>query len=187
MYRLCTDVLNSQGTSEDDLGLSVIVSLRADRWLGRGQHITSPMMSLAEALQVQSRIFKARSISWMALRTEWVNLMLKKKRSLRTGLSVVEAQSRADVARQDALKRKLAPALRRVIAALGEEQYRKARALKSKLRKVALEKRQKELRARRAERARNQVSKAKWHWMRRRDLTTEEMMLGLPQVLPNHA
>jgi hypothetical protein len=187
MYRLCTDMLSSQGTSEDDLGLSVIVSLRADRWLGRGQHIISPMTSLAEALQVQARILSARNISWMALREEWVNLMLKKKRSLRSGLSVMEAQSRADVARQDALKRKLAPAVRRVIAALGEERNRKARALKLKLRKVALEKRQNELSARKALRARSQALKAKWQWMRRRDLTTEEILFGSPSVIPNHA
>lgn len=187
IYSLCKDVFKSHGISEDDLGLSAIVSLRADRWLGRGQHITSSMMPLAEALLAHARLLHARNVSWMALRSEWVRLMLDKKRALKIGLSSVEAQSRADDARQIALNQKLARILGKVTVALGEERQRSIRALRSKSRKIKMEIRQKKLNTRNAMRARNQASKMRWQWLKRRDLTTEEILFGVPPLQPKRA
>jgi curved DNA-binding protein CbpA len=187
IYSICKDVFKAHGTSEDDLGLSAIVSLRADRWLGRGQHVTSSMMPLAEALRAHARLLNARNVSWMALRSEWVRLMLNKKRALKIGLSSAEAQSRADDARQIALNQKLARVLGKVTVALDEERQRTIRALRSKSRKIEMEIRQKKLNARKAMRARNQASKMRWQWLKRRDLTTEEILFGVPPVQPRRA
>merc|ERR1711988_1065687 len=62
--RVCERTLEDFGTSEQELGLRVFVSLRAEEWLGRDTHITSPVMMLSEALEVQSRILQARQTSW---------------------------------------------------------------------------------------------------------------------------
>jgi hypothetical protein len=113
--------------------------------------------------------------------------MLNKKHALKIGLSPAEAQSRADDARQIALNQKLARILGKVTVALGEERQRTIRALRSKSRKIEMEIRQKKLNTRNAMRARSQASKMRWQWLKRRDLTTEEILFGVPPLQPKHA
>lgn len=101
VYKMCLDILDSNATSEGKLGLCVFVSLRADRWLGRRYHITSPVLPLSKALTVHSHLLRARQTSWDALREEWVHMMMWKRQSLSAGLSRKEAETLADAARRD--------------------------------------------------------------------------------------
>merc|ERR1712054_566075 len=127
--QICGSTLQDFGTSEQELRLRVFVSLRAEEWLGRDVHITSPVMVLADALKLQSRILKARQTSWAELRAEWIKLMRIKKRGLSSGLSTSEAERFADAARQRALNKSLSGLVRRASRALQDEIRQKARQL----------------------------------------------------------
>lgn len=181
--RVCTSTFTSLGTSEHKLGLCVFVSLRAEEWLGRDFHITSSVMCISEALEVHSRVLRARRVSWEALRAEWVHLMRHKKRSLRTSLSLSEAQALADAARQTALKKRLTHAVCRAMRSLEKEGQQKIKALKSQARHSSSEKRRMRLEAATAALSQRRAMKERRRWLRRSDLTTEDLLRGPPTDL----
>jgi len=181
--RVCTSTFSSLGTSEHKLGLCVFVSLRAEEWLGRDFHITSPVMRISDALEVHSRVLRARRVSWEALRAEWVHLIRHKKSSIRTSLSLSEAQALADAARQTALKKRLAHAVRRAMRSLEKEGQQKIKASKSQARHSSSEKRRVRLEAATAALSQRRAMNERRRWLRRRDLTTEDLLRGPPSDL----
>merc|ERR1719310_765600 len=100
LNQLCREVLLKNGTSEEELGLSVYIRLRAPQWLGTCGDIASPVMALGDALRLQSRLLRAKHTSWKALRAEWVALMRSERRVRIKMRSLEEAQAIADTARQ---------------------------------------------------------------------------------------
>lgn len=181
LKRICIDALASFGASEHELGLRIFVSLRADQWLGRGHHITSPIMCLSEALEVHARVLRARGTSWEAIRAEWVRFKQQKQRSQKRAFSGSEAEHVVDAARRSVLERHFARTARKAALALHVEQMKRTRLLKKQARRDKSEKRQARLVAMAAAAERRRETEERWRWLRRRDLTTEELLRGPPR------
>lgn len=92
--------VNDAMGSEEDIGLSVFVSFRAAKWLGKNVTITSPVLDLHAALVLNSRLLCARQTSWSALRAEWIEVMKHKRHIPSKMRSLMEAEALADEARQ---------------------------------------------------------------------------------------
>lgn len=146
--------------------------------LGRQVHITSPVMSLSRALEVHSRILLARRTSWAALRAEWICLMQHKKTFQVPGSSPCRAQSVADSARKRALKKLLTKAALKATKTLQHEHRRKVRALQMQARQDAAEQSRMKSANRAAALLHKQALRQRVQWLRRRDLTTEELLCG---------
>lgn len=99
LSQACSDVLVAHGKTESELGLRVIVRMRASQWLGTGLEIRSPATSLGDAAALQAPLLQARASSWEAFRAEWVHLMLSRK-----NVCLAEAKAIADKARADCLR-----------------------------------------------------------------------------------
>lgn len=121
VLRVCESVLQSNGTSENELGLRAWVHIRAPRWLGSRCRISSPATSLASAAQVHARLLRARATSWESFRAEWVRLLKMRKR-----FSPDEAETFVDIARFATLKEHLGRALKGVQRALDQRSRQRA-------------------------------------------------------------
>lgn len=121
--QVCEAVLQSNRTSEVELGLRAWVHLRAPRWLGSQCRIGSSVTTLASALQVHGRLLHAKATSWECLRAEWIHLVQVRKQ-----LPLKEAESIVDRSREATLKEQLARALKDVQRILSREGQRKARS-----------------------------------------------------------
>jgi len=115
ILRICRQVLEACGTSEEALGLSTFVMMRATQWLG-STRIVSPTTSLRGALETRARLLHARATSWEALRAEWIALLRAMDRKM--PLSVQAAEAIVDAARRDAMRGQLSRALGAVEHAL---------------------------------------------------------------------
>lgn len=104
-------VLINNGTSENKLGLSVFVCMRADKWIDRSKTINSPVVTLADAVAIHSQLLQAQETSWESLRAEWVALMLRTRQAQAKRLSVADAEAVADNARHGLLKCQFAKTL----------------------------------------------------------------------------
>lgn len=100
------------GLALDSLDLRVYIFMRADEMFSRPAVITSPVMSLASALEVHARLARARRESWEQLRATWVPLMRSTQRAKRTALSDSEACAIANRARLSLLERRFTRAAR---------------------------------------------------------------------------
>uniref|UniRef100_A0A7S4R4M8 Uncharacterized protein n=1 Tax=Alexandrium monilatum TaxID=311494 RepID=A0A7S4R4M8_9DINO len=173
------EVLCACGTSPEKLGLAVYVSLRADRWLGRRFHITTPVLPLLDALRLHSRLLRARDLSWEALREAWLSAPRPKR-------SAPGAEARAREARWQALGRQAARAARAAARALDAVSRGAARERREALRAAASSSRAAAGAARAAAAARRRAAglrRERWRWLRRKDLTTEELLRGPPAEL----
>lgn len=119
VYQTCEAAFKEMATSETNLGLRAFAHIRATSWLGLRIQITSPSTTLRAALDAHARLLVARATSWELFRTEWIHLMLEKKR-----FTLTEAEAVADGARQTELQYQVAKALRGVEKALNKEQRR---------------------------------------------------------------
>lgn len=115
--------LAESGFTEDTIGLSVFVHLKATQWLGDCP-IISQVLPLVDALKVHTQLLCARKKSWTALRAEWIGLIRAKKY-----VSETEAASIADNTHRAALACRFATASRRAQRAL--------RTAATRVRKVA--------------------------------------------------
>merc|ERR1712232_273026 len=106
-------VLEANGSSEQGMDLKVFVSMRADQWVGRKHHITSPVMSLENAARLQARMLAARNHSWSAFRAIWIELMVCKKI-----ISVSHAARLIDEARSSLAMKQLAKTMQDAMKAL---------------------------------------------------------------------
>lgn len=107
-------VLSEQGTSMKEFGLSMYVEMRAPEWVDSSHHITSPVVSLAEAVDLRSRLLLARSTSWDILCAEWIDLLQRG----RNGRSLEEAKSYVHQARRNFVEKRLSHAASSVERAL---------------------------------------------------------------------
>merc|ERR1712178_197148 len=149
---------------------------RAEEWLGRDVHITSPVMVLADALKLQSRILKARQTSWEELRAEWIKLMRIKKRGLSSGLPTSEAERFADAARQRVLNKSMGGLVRKASRALRDELRQKARQLSRQAHQRKMRERQLRLDKKATKAVLRERMSAKLGWCRARHLTTDELL-----------
>lgn len=118
MLQACEVVFKEMATSETYLGLRAFVHIRAQSWLGQSVQITSPSTTLCAALDAHARLLAARATSWELFRTEWIQLMVEKGRTL------TEAEVVVDGARQTELQHQVVKALRGSEQALNQEQRR---------------------------------------------------------------
>jgi len=181
--RICRRVFADNSISAQEIGLSVFVFMRVDKFLGRNFRITSPVMPLADALVLQSRLLHARQTSWDSLRTEWVLLMQRAK-----GLSELDAEAVADKARQDFLEQRLAHALRCVDRGLKLKERRAVAAARAWAREHRKSTKVHAAAAARLERYASKQRQRLWVARRRwsgkvRELTMDNLMGGLPPYL----
>jgi len=187
--RFCSifaEALREHGTSEDTLGLGVFVYMRADEWIDRSRTITTPVMKLPHALEMHSRLLRARRTSWASLRAEWAPLLRCTQLAQKQGVSLVEAEAMAESARRGLLERQCKQAVCSVERAMARKRGRAAkmfrecmatrrRAVKALAAEAAKEQK--------LEQKRRELKLARWQWLRRADLTMAEMLDGPPQHL----
>lgn len=95
---LLEGVVAANGTSGSEMGIKAFVSMQVRPWLGNKCFIISPVMELTEALELQARLFRARRMSWLDFRAEWVKLMQRKRCAHSKVHSAEEAERIADAA-----------------------------------------------------------------------------------------
>merc|ERR1719389_1002538 len=95
---VCKNILVANGTSESELGIKAFVSMQVRPWLGSKCFIISPVMELTEALELQACLLRARRMSWLDFRAEWVELMQRKRCAHSKVHSAEEAERIADAA-----------------------------------------------------------------------------------------
>mmetsp|Transcript_121884 Transcript_121884/g.339842 ORF Transcript_121884/g.339842 Transcript_121884/m.339842 type:complete len:417 (-) Transcript_121884:130-1380(-) len=184
--RLCSEVMEERGTSEERLGLGAFVYMRADEWIDRSRVITTPVLKLADALAVHSRLLRARQTSWASLRAEWASLLCRTRLARKRGLSLAEAEATAERARRGLLERQLRQAARALERALVRKQRSTTTALKKcerAHRKAVKGLATQAAQERVAAKHRQQLRDARWRWLCRADLTTAEMLRGPPEHL----
>lgn len=187
-YDIFLTVLRTNNTSEEEMGLSAFIYLRAGHWLVQSCTIISPVMPLREVLQVHCRLLRARRTSWQDLRAEWVELLQSKHHAIAKRKSLREAEAIADAARASALKIQLAKAASNVCKALDFEEVQTARRCKVLMQREAC----KERRAAKAKfaevtmqrgvaKAQKEAWKERKRWLRESDRTIGDIMHGPPR------
>lgn len=164
----CTfkSVLDENNTSEQEINLHTFVYMKAAPWLHQSTPITSPVMSLVDAISVYTRLLSAMSVSWEKLRAEWVRLLLCKRRGraqARQARSQTEAEDLADRARD---------------FALGKQWKRVESSVRSAVRRA---------KARAASVKRGEMRQQKHRlqqqrWLRQKDLTMDDLLGGRARV-----
>jgi len=160
VYDIFCRVLDENATSEEEMGLSAFVYLRAGHLLEQSCTIISPVMPLREVLQLHCQLLRARRTSWEELREAWVGLLQSKHQAISKRKTLGEAEAIADAARASALKIQFAKAAGTVSRALDAEELRAARRCKLLLQHEAL-KACRVVRAKRSEQATVQREAAK--------------------------
>lgn len=95
---LLEGVIAANGTSGSEMGIKAFVSMQVRPWLGSKCFIISPVMELTEALELQACLLRARRMSWLDFRAEWVELMQRKRCAHSKVHSAEEAERIADAA-----------------------------------------------------------------------------------------
>lgn len=181
------ECLARNGTSEKKMQLRAKVRVRASHWMGT-KRVSSPLMRIAQAIALRSKLLHSRRISWDSFRSECVPLLqrLKYHRAGQTHRSHEQAELVADKAwascaiRRQAFeegrKKMIMRVLQSVRLALDlEERWAakaKARILMAEKRRAGLVK---------AEKMQNRDELRRW--LRRSDLTMEEIIQGPPEHL----
>lgn len=178
--------LHTAGSSLEELGLSVFVFMRADEWISRPATITSPVMTLEDAVATHSRLCKARQTSWEHLRAEWIPLMMQTQHARLQRLSQEQAMAFADRAHIKLLERRLQSAVAAAESALSRRYRIESKAAKVKALAELQARREKAAAvasiSRAAARKRREWA-ARRRWYCNRHLTMEEIMQGPPKLL----
>lgn len=182
-YAICLQVFHENCTSEHEIGLGAYVYLRAGHLLMQTCTIISPVMPLAEVLELHCMLLAARRTSWAELRAAWVKLMQCSHQPANKRKSLHEAEAIADAARADALESQLVRASKNLERALSLEELHtlhrrkmlakhQARGLrkKTKDRKIVM------ISERRAARERGKAFKKQWQLCKGSDLTIDDIM-----------
>lgn len=184
-YAVITKLFQEIGTSEEELGLSAYIYLRAGRWLVQTCTIISPVMPLFEAIKLHAQILRARRTSWQDLRTVWVKIMQSTRQHFGKRKSLRQAEAIADAARASALKMQLGKAVKQVEKALDLEELRTQRARKKTAKQQVAQARREAKAKRAAALAEQQALKMKldaWkerlQWKRVSHLTMDDIMYG---------
>jgi len=121
--------LIERGTSERSLNLHTFIYLKAAPWLHVSTTITSPVLPFSDAVLIYTRLLSAQSSSWEEFRSEWVALLLIKRKNPGKGRHVTsqkQAEAIADEARRFALVKQLKRAELGVKVAVRNEKARTA-------------------------------------------------------------
>lgn len=185
-HKVFTDVLENAGVTQEDLGLSVFIFMRAEEWIGRFATITSPVMPLKDAVAAHSRLVVARQLSWAHVRAEWVHLMLQTQQARTNHMTPTHAEAVVEKVRVTFLQHCLKRAVKSAERAIKTRQHLKlkvaklhARAQRQKAKETTTAARA----AKRAARERLEELAARRRWYARADLTMEEMMQGPPRQM----
>jgi len=186
-YQVCLDVLRANNTSEEKLGLSAYIYMRAGHWLLQSCTIISPVMPLSEAVALHCRLLRARETSWKQLRAEWVQLMQCARHPAAKRKPLHEAEAIADAARASALKIQLARAVISANKALEIEDLRAIHRRRVETRRNAREERAAAraksatmVAQKRIAKTRLEARKELRRWERKSDLTMDNIMHGHP-------
>mmetsp|Transcript_38581 Transcript_38581/g.106259 ORF Transcript_38581/g.106259 Transcript_38581/m.106259 type:complete len:568 (-) Transcript_38581:214-1917(-) len=207
----CQKSLAGHGLSSDDIGLKAFVRMRVPEFVAKVS-ICSPTLALDKVLEWRSRLHVARKIGWPAFRDVWVELLQCERFHRSRTRSEQGAQAFVDMIwKSHALyraRREVHRARREAHAATAEEERRTKRKERCLLRaqswvlraraQVAREEKRAQTEAAQEQRkaaaasrrmarqeatSRQRLSKQRWEWLTRRDLTSEEMLSGLPSHL----
>lgn len=178
---LFENMVKHHNVCEQDMGLSVFIYMRADEWIDRAQAITSPTLSLADAVALHGRLFRARAESWDSLRREWAPLLRCTKARGRV-LSLTESEEIAEQAHRRHLKKRLAVAVSRVSQAVACRDQEERRTAKKWVRERGQRMTDDGTGKRRTLQEVRQLRAEKQRWLRRRDLSVAEMMRGPPSA-----
>lgn len=179
-------VLESAGISRERLGLSVMIFMRAEEWVGRFATIISPVMSLPEAVTVHSRLLVARRASWQDLRTEWIRLVQQTQHAQEKQMTRAQAAAVADKARLAQLQHCMKQAIKSAERALMLQHQLQQKTLKVQLqmrRQAISEKKAADAAKKSAAHKQMQNWAARRRWYTRVDLTIDEIMQGPPLQL----
>jgi len=183
IFDICTGVLQKNQTTEEQLGLSAHVYIRAGHLLLQNQTITSPVMPLSAVLAVHSRLLRARQTSWQDLRAEWIQLMQSQYHTAGKRKILPEAEAVADEARAVALQVFLPRAVATATKVLQMEQLQLAKQhrkeQREKMRDMKAAKKVQQatvLVKRQAAKAKEQAWMERKRWWHRKDLTMEDIM-----------
>jgi hypothetical protein len=113
VYERAAKALEQCHVRSGELGLSVLVHMRAARFLGQRVQIVSPVLPLAAAAFWQARLLRARRSGWEAFRAVWMQLLMMRKRRHSRAVTVKDACEIADGARRRALRAQCAQAATR--------------------------------------------------------------------------
>merc|ERR1711972_1910 len=116
--------------------------MRADEWICSPATITSPVMTLKDAVAIHMKLCTARQTSWQKLRAEWVLLMRQTQHARVRKLSQQEAMEYADLCHYKLLKRRLKQAVASTICVLRCRRHLKNMAAKVEARKCNQAKRE---------------------------------------------
>lgn len=178
------EILRSARTSQEELGLSVFIFMRADEWISRCATITSPVVALGDAVAAHARLLAARQTSWARLRTEWVFLMRQTQHARLQRLSQAQAEAVAEKARLGLLQRRLKLAVSAAERAIGLRYNFEQKAMQAEARRSRCAAKEKHAQKRAAhKRKQREQSKALRRWYHRVDLTTEQILEGKHQGL----
>lgn len=178
--QICEAVLRANATSEEDLGLSAYIYLRAGHWLPKGCTIISPVMPLKEVLELHCRFLGARRASWQHLRGEWVQLMQSIRQPTSKRKTLREAEIIADKARAVALRVQLERAVGFVERTLSLEERRASARRKVEARRATRARIAAATAERRLARQQAEARRERRRWSRRSDLTMEDILKGPP-------
>lgn len=107
------EALEQRHVRSGELGLSVLVHMRAARFLGQRVQIVSPVLPLAAAARLQACLLRARGSGWEAFRAVWVQLLRMRKHRHSRAVTMDDAREIADGARRRALRAQYALAANR--------------------------------------------------------------------------
>lgn len=177
---LFENTTRQHNTSEQDMGLSVFIYMRADQWIDRAQAITSPTLSLVDAVALHARLLRARATSWESLRREWAPLLRLTQKMRARMLSLAEAEEVAEQAHRRHVKRRLVFAVNKVEHALARDDEAGSKGAKKRTRERGMAAAKVAASKRRALRQDKQLRVEKWRWLRRPDLSMAEILRGPP-------
>jgi len=141
LYELCTDIFEKNRTTESTLGLRALIHMRASKWLGNNCYVITPVMSLKDALRVQTAFVNANRTSWDALRSVWIQTLKQRTGANHNGQPVSQLVVAADRAWAARSQEHLRLAIRRVQRAIDKEKRRTFLAARAKAQQIRQEQR----------------------------------------------
>lgn len=184
VLRSCRKCLADNYTSEKELQLRARIRIRATRWMGP-LRVCSPTLPFAEAIALRSKLLSSRRSSWESFRGECISLLqrercyhLKWTRRTHQEATVVtdKAWANAALKRQigEAARKKLIRKVSQRVGVVLDLEERRAAGARARLEATE---------NRRIKAAQRQARQELKRWLRRSDLTTEEIIRGPPAHL----
>merc|ERR1712194_999770 len=115
--------------------------MRASKWLGNDCYVITPVMSLKDALRVQTAFVNANRTSWDALRSVWIQTLKQRTGANHNGQPVSQLVVAADRAWAARSQEHLRLAIRRVQRAIDKEKRRTILAARAKAQQIRQEQR----------------------------------------------